>query len=1080
MRLRAIVSLLSFLSISAIGASLQANSGRYALILQDQPVTTHFASRAEVQSPAAATYRTGILARQRAVQSALKASHFKVTGSVSDVLNAVFVAGPKDRVAELQSLPGVKAVVPLRVRKLKTNLAVAAMNGPAAWNQLGGPDNAGKGMKIAILDTGIEVSNPAFQDSSLTAPAGFPICSGGNFDCSQFTNNKVIVARSYVAMMAAGSAPDPSLDSRPDDFTPRDHVGHGTATASVAAGASNSSTVTFRGMAPKAFIGNYKVTGSPGVNDGAPDDVTIQAAEDALHDGMDVISYSFGGSALTGPLDAGAICGNPSGVPCDLVAVTFNNLTQQGIIVVAAAGNEGTGDSSGFNTIDSPGDAPNVIAVGAITNAHSFSPLVSVAGESNMQSIAANPSDSYALGAATAPLRDVVATGDDGYACSPIPVGYLNGVIALIARGPQGNACTFSDKANNAINAGAVGVIFYDYDDSLTVFPSGLSGVIYPGVLVSHTDGLSLKSYIAAHPEHTVTINLNAIEVPDPASSTYPNHVASFSSQGPGADGGLKPDLVATGTDMYMSAQTYDPYGILYSSNGYAVANGTSFATPIVSGAAALVKQMHSDYTPDQVKSALVNTASSDIRGGSVVQYNGAGKLDANAAVGSTVTVVPSTISWGIIGSGAVSKSTTLTVQNHGSSAAALTIATGNATVTATPNTLNLGAGAQTVTIAAGGNVSSPGVYAGTVAITGTGVSVNVPYMFSVGSGTPANMISLSGDGFDATVGQDIPEGILAVKVVDSNGIPVANQALTWTPGDGKTPGKGKIVGSDNATDANGVAAAQVNVSPTPGTDSYTVCVGTCPNQKGIQHTFSGKARSLPNVPDATYVQNAGSFDNTIAPGSYIAIKGTNLADSIQTAYTPNLPVAMNYTFVSFDVPSAGISLPGHLTYISPTQVNVHVPWELQGQSSAKMKVSIWYSNGNVVNVPLVSYAPAIFPVGTSSAAQHFPSYQLISSTSPATAGESIILYANGLGPVNNQPASGGPASATNLSTTTTTPIVTIGGKQANVQWSGLTPGLAGLYQINLQVPSGLSSGNQPIKITIGGKDSQTLNLAVQ
>src|SRR4029077_6634720 len=98
------------------------------------------------------------------------------------------------------------------------------------------------------------------------------------------------------------------------------------------------------------------------------------------------------------------------------------------------------------------------------------------------------------------------------------------------------------------------------------------------------------------------------------------NQLAFFSSLGPTTgDNSLKPDLVATGgsdsffSDMYLAAQSYDVQGILYSANGYAAGSGTSFSTPLVAGAAALVKQAHPSFTPAQIKSALVNTASQEV-----------------------------------------------------------------------------------------------------------------------------------------------------------------------------------------------------------------------------------------------------------------------------------------------------------------------------------------------------------------------------------------------------------------------------------------------------------------------------------
>src|ERR1035441_417525 len=146
----------------------------------------------------------------------------------------------------------------MRQIHLALNKATQVMNAPTAWNLVGGQSNAGKGIKIGILDTGIDQNHPAFQDSSLAYPPGFPKSSGSP-DAANYTNTKVIVARSYVSLIAAGTDPNnPAADSMPDDYSPRDRIGHGTAVASAAAGNTNTGSVTFSGMAPKAWLGNYR------------------------------------------------------------------------------------------------------------------------------------------------------------------------------------------------------------------------------------------------------------------------------------------------------------------------------------------------------------------------------------------------------------------------------------------------------------------------------------------------------------------------------------------------------------------------------------------------------------------------------------------------------------------------------------------------------------------------------------------------------------------------------------------------------------------------------------------------------
>ena len=115
---------------------------------------------------------------RRRVASELASRHIQVTSRVSHVLNALFVSAPGHSIDELRAIPGVKSVTPMRRTKADLNRAVQLMDAQTAWNAVGGQSNAGKGIKIAILDSGIDLTNPAFQDSSLTVPSGFPLCSG--------------------------------------------------------------------------------------------------------------------------------------------------------------------------------------------------------------------------------------------------------------------------------------------------------------------------------------------------------------------------------------------------------------------------------------------------------------------------------------------------------------------------------------------------------------------------------------------------------------------------------------------------------------------------------------------------------------------------------------------------------------------------------------------------------------------------------------------------------------------------------------------------------------------------------------
>ena len=1057
----------------------QFAANRYAIILEDPPIASKLTGNNRLSTAAVESYARQIEARQQAIERELTGRGLAVTSRVSTLANAMFVAAPKSRMAELKTLAGVKGVVPVRVYKRKLNRATGLVNAAGAWNLSGGQDNAGKGIKIAVLDTGIDQKHAAFQDSSLAMPAGYPICSGT--DCA-YTSNKVIVARSYVKLLAAGSGDDPAADSRPDDYSPRDRIGHGTAVAGIAAGAVNSGTVTTSGMAPKAYLGNYKIYGSPYVSDGTTDEVIIKALDDAFNDGMDIVSFSTGGVAFTAPLDTGAACGNDDGVPCDLMALAFENAAAKGMIIAVSTGNEGDTGAyyPAFGTISSPATAPSVIAVGATTNAHSFSPLVTVPGDdvpSSLKSIATLTGDAdLPRGAATLPLRDVTSIGNDGLACTEMPDHSLDGTFALIQRG----TCNFSVKLAYAYSAGAMGAIFYMADDSAVFGPGGLSGYGVPAAMISRANGLALKELLTNHPNHLLTLNPVGVENTE---AGY-NLLGEYSSRGPVTGTlAIKPDLVATGSTMYMPTQSYDPLSEMYGADGYVVADGTSFSTPMVSGTAAIVKQLHPSFTPAQVRSALVNSTTHDVTKEEYYGYSvdirslGGGKLDAGAAAAAAVTLNPSSISFGGLAAAALPLSKTIEVVNTGASAVTLAVSSVAEKVSATaqlafdPATLTLGPNEKkTLTVTLSGTLPAAGSYSGNVTLTGSGLSLNVPYLFLVGSGIPANMIALANGSFEGVVGGNIYGGIMAFRLVDAYGVPVAGVPVTFTTRGGIT-----LQEASATTDAYGVGYAVPVMPPLPSNCYITAVAG------GMRMTFSGVAVSQPTITTAGVV-NGASFRSSdpIAPGSYISIYGANLGSSTNYPTTSILPMVQDYIMVSFDVPSAGISVPGRMTFVSPNQVNLQVPWELQGQSDARVKVIYDYINGNVVTIPLANYSPAFFEVGSEAVAALDTNYQLVSTSNAQAAGQVVMLYANGLGPVTNQPATGEPAPYSPLSETTTKPVVTIGGKAAQVLFSGLAPGFAGLYQINAVIPSELTAGNQSITVAIGGQTSKTAYIAVK
>ncbi len=1039
---------------------------RWIVMFDDAPL----ARVSQAERPAR---RAVIAGKQSVFRMSALARGMHVTGTVDTLLNAAFVTGTAAQAQALKAMPGVRAVLPDLPVKRHLNKALDLVNGPAAWASIGGQQNAGTGVRIAILDTGIDQSHLAFQDSTLTSPPGYLKCNGD--DCA-YTNSKVIVARSYVATLALGSGTPE--DSRPDDLTPRDRVGHGTAMAMIAAGNTvRSPQGSITGVAPRAWVGNYKIFGTPGVNDETFASVVIQALGDALSDGMDVALLSFGLGADWTYHDK--VCGSSGTEICDPWANAVQNAAVQGMTIVTSAGNDGDlGSYPNLNSINTPGSAPAAITVGATTNSHTLFASVRLTAGNAVAPAQARIGSGPPLSAPfTAQLFDISSTGGDDSACTPLATR-ISG-IALVRRG----GCSIATKVNNAQKAGATGVVVYrDSGDTLYQL-TGLMETAIPSVLISNASGLALKAYLATKPSaqaSNVTI--------DPAlseTSTTPDQIAYFSSQGPAiGDTLIKPELVAPGTGLYTATQKYDPNGDMYDASGYTVQQGTSFSAALVTGGVALAKQKFPGATPAQLKSMVVNTADgsnvSDVdSGGQVVKparvtAMGAGKLNLANVVKTNVTVEPATLSFGIVGTGTL-PSSTLKLTNISSGSLTLTLAISRrdaspqAQVSVTPSTLSLTAGQSgTVTVRLTGANPSAGSYEGAVVVTGGAVDLRIPYLYLVGDNNPANIAYLRGfDWVQPVLGQ--PNSPFEFKITDRWGVPVQGTRYQWTPNT-------LIIQSDVSTDDLGIGFAFVAIGSTPGEQTYRVTAGS------LVLNFDGRARALPAIRTGGVV-NAGSLaTGAVAPGSYITIFGSALSPSTRSSSTPYLPLALANVSVSFDVPGA-LSVPGRLSYASDGQLNVQVPWELAGKTSVIMKVSIGLIQSSTVTLAVADYSPAFFEFsdnGTSAAAALDENFAVVYSANPVQRGHILQLYVNGLGPVDVPQTSGEVATAQPLARTQVQPVVKIGGQDAPVQFSGLAPNIVGLYQVNVLVPQSAGTGSLPLTLSINGQAAKASTVTVK
>jgi minor extracellular serine protease Vpr len=540
-----------------------------------------------------------------------------------------------------------------------------------AWRtaQVGGDANAGRGIKVGVIDTGIDHLHPCFSD------AGFPATP--QLGDRRFTNNKVIVARVF-------NNKTPS-----QGYTPEAIQDHGTHVAgTVACNLDTPADVqgvqlpyAVSGVAPAAQLGNYNVF--PGEDADARSEDILNAMEAAYNDGMDVINMSLGGGA--------------SGAQ-DLLTVGVDNLDEANMVSAISAGNEGPG----HYTVGSPGTAARALTAGASTVGHFVGAPVQV-GAATYQAAAGD----FPVVAAdlTAPLGVVTGTSNGlGLACTPLAAGSLTGRIAVVSRG----ACSFSLKIRYAQDAGAVATLVVNNSagdpNSMGTDPVVQPAPTIPAYAVSLN---SAPGLVAANgTTATIAAGLSYFR------STNDNIMAGFSSQGPTDTSArrVKPDVVAPGVNVLSSIpRSFCGAG---ASDCWAFFQGTSMAAPHLAGMAAVVRQAHPAWTAAQVRSAIVNTASQGVltstANGTTVETDvnivGAGLGNLLDAVSARVAVGPVSTSFGSVPGGSGQSRT---------SAVVLTNLTGSAMTVGLTVGSAVGAGVTfsvpaSVAIPAGGSVSVP------------------------------------------------------------------------------------------------------------------------------------------------------------------------------------------------------------------------------------------------------------------------------------------------------------------------------------------------------------------------------------
>lgn len=601
------------------GAPVATYAGNVAGYAATRPAHGH---RFNAHSQHANSYSAHLRSNQNSVLARADLSTDTVVYHYTTVLNGIAARLTQTQAMKLEGTPGVMAVWKSRIVSIKSDptkdyLGLTGKKG--VWEkQFGGDANAGNGVIVGDIDTGFWPQSPSWaplpeprSDDSTIANNFHGICQSGETNGSYgpvTCNNKVIGARYFDA---AGLS-----NRNPGEFkSPRDYDGHGDHTASTAAGdLVKNITVNgigglgdAEGVAPGARVSVYKVLyeSADGTTSQGSDADIVAAINQAVADGVNVINFSVGDNVDTfGPDE-----------------LSFLNASAAGIFVSAAAGNAGPGAS----TVDNAMPWETTDAAGSFDQA--FTKKVTLGNGSTYSGIgvgAAVPSspliDSPAAGttpgSTPATLCFSTATNGGTPALDPAKV---TGKIVLCRRG--GNARV--DKSLAVKQAGGVGMILWNPT------PNSLDADFHsvPTIAVDTPTGTAIKTYAAtANPTASLTAGVpTKVEAPV---------VAGFSSRGPSLFSGgdlLKPDIMAPGLSVIAAVAPPNHNGNLYD-----VESGTSMATPHIAGVAALLLSKHPNWTPMEVKSAMMTTASTTTNAGNPIAGTpfdyGSGEVDPAAA----------------------------------------------------------------------------------------------------------------------------------------------------------------------------------------------------------------------------------------------------------------------------------------------------------------------------------------------------------------------------------------------------------------------------------------------------------------
>ena len=602
--------------------------------------------------------------------AAAAGAQFTERRSFDVLFNGFTVEASAANRVKLARLAGVKALYPVetiaapepgRQSAISPDLVAAINTTGASAAQTAG--YSGSGIKVGIIDTGIDIDHPAF--------GGGGVPGGTSFPSARVAYGYDFVGDDYDAG-STGGALVPVPDPNPDDCG-----GHGSHVSGIVGGNGGG----IRGVAPSVTFGAYRVFGCVG---STSSEIIVEALERAYADGMQVVNQSLGSGRQW---------------PQYPTAQATSRLAAKGVVMVASIGNNGPGGSSPDALFEAgaPGVGANVIGVASYDNAQqSFTVNSLPYGFNTATGAPAAPV------AGSLPMLKTGTTTSTTDACSPLVAGSLTGTAVLIRRG----GCAFAAKSANAQAAGAAAVVLYNNAAGALSPTVAGGGITIPVVAITAAQGATLDGLIAAGP---TTLNWTSTYVNWPSGTG--GLISGFSSFGLAADLSFKPNLGAPGGGILSAYPLED--------GGSAVLSGTSMSSPHVAGGVALILQARPDFGWSQMLRRLQNSADPKNWSGNPAlgfldhsHRQGAGMLDIMGVINSKTLVTPSQLSVGESDSGA--KTFTINVDNGAKAGVTYDISHVEALATG-PNTQS------------GTSYSITGVYSAPASVVFSVPSVTVP-----------------------------------------------------------------------------------------------------------------------------------------------------------------------------------------------------------------------------------------------------------------------------------------------------------------------------------------------------------------